>query len=207
MTFATYFIKLQFKLDHVKFVHRLAICVAALVSIVTLWWWGVYLPQVKQVLEVQQNIKQLHLQNVRLSQRNARILAHIKKQDMAPLFAQYAALRAEERALDKKMEQYQSRYIDDKALAALLHGTLKDIGSLKVEHFSTLVPTDVADADPKGAPHGDAVPHGNAAPLMTHYALSLRGDYVSMIKFLKGMENLKWQLFCETLTYHVEKYP
>jgi MSHA biogenesis protein MshJ len=44
-------------------------------------------------------------------------------------------------------------------------------------------------------------------PEMTHYTLTLKGDYLSIMHFLQRIEALKWQLFWESLVYHVDSYP
>jgi len=216
MSFTTYLTKIQFKLDHVPFLNRVAVLGGVLFVMLMLWLLLIYFPQAEQAAGIHEQIRQLENQNMRLFQRNERMLRHIKTHDMDSLIEQHQQLRAEEQALEQEIKGYRYRYIDDKALAALLHAILKDMKNLKIENFSTLVQTKTlvkaasssVDTKTKAAlPEklGPINPH--AAPEETRYSLSLRGDYFSILKFLKRVEGLKWQLFWDKFTYHVEKYP
>jgi len=210
-------IKLQFKLDHLPLLNRVAVLSGVLFVMVLLWLLIAYFPQSGQATEVQQQIRKLKHQNSVLLGRNQKMLMHVKTQDQATLIDQYKQLRVEEQALEQEIKRYHYRYIDDKALAELLHAILNDIGNLRVENFSTILHEDrvvstplKADTKPKKAvktPVVSGLTHSLLFPEMRRYSLSLKGDYSSIMKFLKRVEALKWQLFWDKLSYRVEKYP
>lgn len=209
--------KLQFKLDHLPFVNRVAVLAGALLVMVVLWLLIAYFPQAGQATEIQQQIRNLKHQNAVLLGRNQRMLQHAKAHDMAGLIDKYKQLKAEETALEQEIRRYHYRYIDDKVLAELLYSILKDIGNLRVENFSTVlqdapavtVPLKADEKQKKSAktPVVSGLTHSLLFPDMRRYSLSLKGNYFSIMKFLERVEGLKWQLFWDKLTYRVEKYP
>src|SRR4029079_17958639 len=44
-------------------------------------------------------------------------------------------------------------------------------------------------------------------PNEIHYTLEIKGNYLSILNFLSGIEKLRWQLFWQKMDFKVKSYP
>ncbi|MDX2345593.1 MAG: hypothetical protein QNK11_01770 [Legionella sp.] len=222
MRFVNYLMKVQFKLDCMPLLNRIAIGCGLLLAITLCWLFLVCFPLSHQTAAIQRQIKKTNDQYARFSVRNERISKHIKAGSMDELIEHYQKLQNEKKGLDEAIKKHQFQYIDDKMIAKLLHSMLHDMHNLSIEHFSTLAReekpavraavTSTKKSDKKADEKADeklvsSETNRLLEPEVTHYSLSLRGDYFSIMKFLQRVEQLKWQLFWDKFSYRVEKHP
>lgn len=222
MSFNNYLIKAQFKIDHAPVRMRIMVLCGLLTLIFVPWFYLVYSPQKQEAEHVSQQINALTNKTALLRAKYEYILKHAKSRDVGALMTKYNQLNSELRALNLSMTHYRHTYISDKDLAGLLQSMLSEMKNVSIENFSTLLintPPPVSVPQPKSKPSGAVKPLATGKPLpvektapevsqeMNHYTLSLKGDYLSITAFLHHLEQLKWQLFWQKLTYHVEAYP
>lgn len=225
MSFTKRLTKIQFIVDHLSLPQRIAILGGLLFTIYIPWFFLIYKPQADASLHVQQQINDLQNQTNILSKKYTDILILAKSQDLDKLTAKYKNLQQQLQDLNQQISHFHHRYISDKELAALLHAILDDIDKIRIENFSILVNVPKTLASPPATtPPSAATPTTPSPPAatpttpamtgalpnppeMVHYSLSLRGDYFSIMQFLKRVESIKWQLFWEAFNYQVVKYP
>jgi hypothetical protein len=215
-------LKIQFKLDQLPLPYRAMAFGGVLVVLSFVWYIFVYSPQASQMASTQKEAKVLKKVQATLSDRNRILLEHVSSNDMKPLIDQYKQLKREINVLEEEIQRYRYRYVSDKVLAELLHALLKDVSNIRIERFVTVLREKTVMA--KSAARADAASSSGSepsdtkvasaepnalllSPEITRYSLSLKGDYASITKFLKRIEQLKWQLFWSKFTYHVEKHP
>ena len=215
MSFTKSLIRLQFRIDHTSVRNRAALFCALLFIIIVPWYFLIYTPQAEEAEQVQQQIDELKNQTDRLREKYDAILAHAKSHDMDALIAQYNRLKNKTQYINQQLIHYHNSYIEDNELATLLYSILNDMKNVSIENFSTLVevPPETVNVPSKPGtastpvPVSPPVPITEAPPETTRYSLALKGDYFSILRFLKRLEQLKWQLFWTSFNYHVESYP
>lgn len=233
MTFTQSLTKAQFRIDHTSHQNRVLILCAMLVAIVVPWYFLIYTPQATLATEAQQQISDLQNKTDEIRAKYESILNLAKNPDTTELTAKYDQIKKEIKRLNQEMTHYHHTYIDDKELARLLHSLLSDMQTVSIDNFSTKItptaPVSAPAVPPKtvtpavaatpttpaipavpvqpATPTLSTTPKSEPPPEMTHYSLSLKGDYFSIMHFLQRIEMLKWQLFWVSLNYHVETYP
>lgn len=227
MSFRKRLIKIQFEVDHLSLPHRIATLCILFLLIVLSWYFLVYKPQSQASHQAQQQIVNLQNQTKALKKRYETILTLVKNHQMDKLISQYKALQDKIAALNQQILHFHHQFISDEELAKLLHSILKDIDKLSIEYFSTVVkaePAPVSSEKPVKKPSKSPAPTTpattakpqsvkaeppklDAPPEMVFYTLSLKGDYFAILRFLKRVEQLKWQLFWTKFDYQVEAYP
>ncbi|MDP3704843.1 MAG: hypothetical protein Q8R24_02900 [Legionellaceae bacterium] len=219
MSFSKRLAKIQFMVDRLSLLHRIAILCGLLFIIYIPWFFVIYRPQTVASTEIQQQITHLQNQTNILQRKYANILILAKNHDVDKLIIKYKSLQQQLQDLNQHITHFHHSYISDKELAALVHAILEDIDNIKIENFSTVAkvaqplvstPLPVAVAPKPGAspiPMPPTVSTVSNPSDMIHYSLSLRGDYFSIMKFLQRVESIKWQLFWETFHYQVIHYP
>ncbi|MDA9271819.1 hypothetical protein N9Q05_00330 [bacterium] len=232
MSFTNNLTKAQFKLDHTSLQNRALILCALVLVIMIPWFFLIYTPQLQQAVEAQDQINELQEKTDSIRAKYESILNFSKNANTAKMIAKYDLVKKDIKTLNQEITHYHHTYITDEELSRLLHSILEDIKTVTIEDFSTkVVPPPIATVTPSqktvtpavaATPTSPAVPavpvqprlpkfgakpSQNIPPEMTRYTLSLKGDYFSILRFLQRIERLKWQLFWESLTYHVETYP
>src|SRR5688500_18513663 len=76
-------VKVQFKINHIPFLHRLGLLVGILGFIIGSWWYLIYVPQEKDLLQAKQQLVNLEAKTAEVLTRNASILQNIKNPDMS----------------------------------------------------------------------------------------------------------------------------
>ena len=232
MSFTKNLTKIQFKIDHTSRQNRMLILCTLLLTIMVPWYFLIYTPQSQQAAEVADQISELQEKTDTIRAKYEDILNLSNNPNTEKLIAKYDQVKKDIKILNQEMVHYHHTYIDDEELARLLHSILEDIKTVTIEHFSTkLIPPStvpVATSQKTVTPAVAATPTTPAVPAvpvqpqipklgakpaqepppeMTHYTLSLKGDYFSIMRFLQRIEGLQWQLFWESFTYQVNKYP
>ncbi len=217
MSFTKRLAKLQFIVDRLSLIHRVAILCGLLLIIYIPWFFLIYRPQAAASAEIEQQISHLRNQTIILQKKYANILTLAKNHDVDKLIVKYKGLQQQLQDLNQHITHFHHSHISDKELVVLVHSILDDIDKIRIENFSTVVkvseplvstPIPAAMTAKSGAlptpPTGSTVSNPYD---MIHYSLSLRGDYFSIMQFLQRVESLKWRLFWETFHYHVMHYP
>lgn len=223
MSFTKSLTKAQFKIDHASLQNRALVLFALLFIILVPWYFVIYTPQSQQAGEVQDHISELQDKTNSSRTKYENILNRSKNPNIGNMISQYEQVKKEIKRLNREITHYHHTYIDDKELGHLLHSILDDIKTVTIEHFSTkeaqppiataVTQTNTANSKGSKVPtkpessNSGAQPNQQLLPEITRYTLSLKGDYFSILRFLERTERLKWQLFWESFTYHVELYP
>lgn len=219
MFFDNELIKIQFKLDHLSFYHRLAILLGGLFLVFVPWFFLIYQPQSHMVQQMEQQIVDLDKETAIFQAKYDNILNLIKNQNTKKLILKYQDLQKKMTALNQQITQFNNRYISDRNLANLLYAILKNVDHVKIVNFSTLTKT---EAQPETALTSSTIAKTPVAdknisvktkaiaqlsPDTAYYVLSLKGNYFDILNFMQHTEQLKWQIFWTKLDYEVIHYP
>ena len=220
-------IKIQFKIDQLNFYNRIGILCGSLLTIIGIWFFLVYSPQTHQSARVKLQVTELNNKTLNLLERNKTILRHVTSHDLDHIILEYKKLEQKIHLLEQNLLRYRNRYVSDRVLGKLLYALLVDVKHLTITNFSTMVTTPLVTA-PKDQQQTKVIteeikeqikksnkPTINPLALnfskntseMTHYTLTINGNYFDILNYLQRIEQLKWQLFWEKLTYQVKRYP
>ncbi len=225
MLLSKHLIKLQFTIDHASVPHRFGFLGGMLAMIVLPWLFLFFLPQLHAIDSTDELVNMLKAQTVQAIQQREAILSQATQDDTKQLVEKYAEVKNKLDVLNRQILNYHDNYIDEKSLAKIFYATiLGEANDISIESFSTIqghdkvqVPVDNKNASqassaisvtqnpssPAPAPKPDTF----IAPELTHYAFSLKGDYFTIMKTLKRLEDLKWQFFWDKFNYEVINYP
>lgn len=212
MSFHKRLLKIQFQIDHKRLSDRVGILVALLLAISLPWYFLLYSPQAEMSAQMQMQIIALKTQTETLHRKYTNILALVKNQDTKKLLERFQLLQRQMQQLNQEITQFHHRYISDKNLAKLLNALLQDMGNVKIQNFTTFLKAtsqvEAKDSKDQAKKTTAAKPEEPQKTVdVAYYTLSLKGDFWSIFRYLRRVENLKWQIFWTKMDYQVGVYP
>lgn len=206
--------KIQFKLDKLETSFRIAAFIVFYCLIIGLWYRGIYSAQNRARNEILQHIANLNQKNAELEQKRNLILNIAKLPMTQQLLKEHERLKHNIEKVDQQIQHYQHRFIDEQMLYNLLHGLLIENPEIYIDMFETFTVTPpapvIATSNQKSSkplsPKPPAAPI-EASPNEIHYILEIKGNYLSILNFLSGIEKLSWQLFWQKMDFKVGEYP
>lgn len=196
---------------------RVSILSGGLLMILIPWYFLLYGPQTDTNAQIEIQVDELKNKTIGFQMRYDRVLTLVKSNDTGKLVARYQKLQEKMKRLNQQIDQFHHRYISDTSLAKLLNAILGKVDNVKIQNFSTIIKTAQPDATPttgkkvetpdKSAVSKEAPQPSNFALGMSYYVLTLKGDFFSIVNFLKNIEQLEWQIFWTKLDYEVQQYP
>jgi MSHA biogenesis protein MshJ len=216
-------IKLRFKIDRLSARDRIILLGLVIFFILVIWLFLFYFPQQSSIEKMKLAIVDEQNQTVMLRNRQQIIQNFTKDTTISLLLARFEKLKHELKKFEFEQSQYMHRYIGEQELAKLLYSMLEKTGGVTIENFATIDYTEgqpaetigptgiVGGAPPSAAVPAEPPPPPNPAQALpverVQYRLVLNGDYFSIMKYLRQLEQLKWELYWDKLVYKVKTYP
>lgn len=225
--------KLQFQIDHLALRERAAILGTILFALFIIWFFFIYKPQKNALTETRAAITMTDAQTITFINKKIMIERLAQDHTVPQLMEKLEGLRAEMKALKQKMTRYEQRYINEREISKVLYAMLKVSKGVTILNFSDA--SYDFNAAPNAINHDDVINHTvthlpnepsptaiaksmalvpsaqlnspNAPIERTEYALTLQGDYFSIMHYLERLEQLDWQLYWAKMEYTVENYP
>ena len=131
----------------------------------------------------------------------------------------YKKLKEEIAEISRKSADYKQKTLSQKKIVEMLDSIFKKTNQLKLLEFMSV---DMAKPKPSKAKQAnkekkdekdkDAKKVEEAQKAQNHYLtkyyrINLSGDYFSLMRFLKAIEALPWQLYWDEMFYQVADYP
>lgn len=222
----------QFKqqIERLNVFDRIFVLVCVIIVIILLWFFICLNPQLNDLKETDKKIDQIVQKTTEATQKKNLVQAVSHEPQVKALMDKYKTLTVNISQLEKEYDYYKNRKnTPPKELSNFLHSMLKDISDVTIVDFLTVKPpvtttlatppppTLVPGALPTPSPENPSViatklttPEDKmqAIALETiRYKLVLRGNYFSIMQYLKKVEQLPWQLYWDKFNYSVSHYP
>ncbi len=115
---------------------------------------------------------------------------------------QLAELESESATLDNTVSMLKMALISADDLLSVLEDVLQHSNKLTIKHIEALSPREIKLNLVNNS--GEAATTG----IMSHtVVLTLEGSYFDLLSYLKGLEELPWSLYWDSLNYRVSRYP
>ncbi|MDF0535223.1 MSHA biogenesis protein MshJ [Shewanella sp. A32] len=186
------------KFDHLSRRERVMVALACwLVIAVVLYlplesWWQKHLLQQQQLHAAEKMVKgnteQISLMQNRLAQ-----------DPNQPLRTQLAQLKQQIAAQDQRLNNETVDLIPAERMPSLLTKLLAQTQGVKLEAFHSVAPTPLLVV-------GDDQ-HGQMNLYSHGINLTFDGDYFSVLKFIRTVENMPEKLYWQSLDYQVQQFP
>jgi MSHA biogenesis protein MshJ len=208
---------LRMKIDRLSIRERIILLVMSLLVIFLSWSYLLYFPQQRWIVDMN-SLTQREKEQAEALKRRQELVQNLKADtSIMKLMQKFTQLQAESREFDKQQARYSHRYIGEQELAKLLYSMLEKTGTVTIEHFATVdytsgVPAKGIQEDGQVAtvPAATTPAPVGAPPLpvqRVQYNLTLKGDYFSIMEYLRRLEQLKWELYWDKMDYRVQDYP
>lgn len=214
-------IKLRFILDRLSLRERVMILVTSLLLILVLWMFLIFLPQKNRIEEIKLVAAEEKKQTAFFAEKGKIIEQLARDKTLLGLIRTYQDIQKEIQQVEQQITRFKHRYISSRDLSRLLYSILEETQGVSIEDFSNAPiqkrGEDAALAKPQPSV-SSAVSTQSALPSAltnfsglsgerTQYILTLKGDYFSIMNYLKRLEQSPWQLYWDKLNYKVEAYP
>lgn len=118
--------------------------------------------------------------------------------------AKLAALQAQIKELDARMDQMTAGVVTPKEMAKLVEQVLVRTRGLELVKLEALAPQPVDDGTPTSAGAAAAV----GATVYRHgMRVEFKGRYFEVVEYLKALESLPWKVFWGEAALESDKYP
>ena len=220
-------IKLLFKFNRLSERDRLSSIGIVIFLLFGIWYFLIFSSQEITLAKINTSITQQQLTLNKSIEKRAIVESLIKDNSITQLAAKHEQLQKEMKGLDKEIERFQGRYIDDRELAKLLYSILQQTSGVSILGFSNVTNTNeelTSDLPPPiQTTLSASTATGNAVPANTqnadasaslqndmekhYYRLTLKGNYFSILEYLQILESARWTIYWNEMNYTVTAYP
>jgi MSHA biogenesis protein MshJ len=152
-------------------------------------------PLIDQRARLSQQLDSRHKQTQAMEQQIQAMLTGEAHGADAAKRARLEALRGQVKNMEAELGRTTSGLVTPKEMARLVERFLAGRHGLEVLKVESLAPESVAQ-------------DGRAALIYKHgMRIELRGTYLDMVRYLKGLESLPWKVFWGQVTLESERYP
>jgi len=195
------------RLDALSLRERVIILALYVVTAFTLWDLLILSWHESLTKKLQQAIS-LETQQVNIIKTEVtRINSALADPNQQVLLQRYKDLQQKIGALEKGMHSYKQKVISNSEVHQVIYEVLKDIQSVRLVAFVSKVESEdeEVDGDKKEKTVKPAVPGFDVT--MKEYRLTLKGQYFTVLNYLKLLEKQGWQFYWETFEYLAKDYP
>lgn len=193
---------LSYKLNGFKLSERIG--VLCCITLIPLLAWDLFVRQAQVHLstEIDQKILQQKKKAKLLGVEKDRIEQQVSAPDFKSRLKEYHALKNEIASYQKKVMHYRQKTLSEKKLVVMLNALFSEVKPLDLLTFVS-----ISEPDKGTLKKGETKKNDNNALMRKYYQLHLRGNYFSIMTYLKKIEGLSWQLYWDEMYYHVDEYP
>ena len=184
---------------------RVLLLFLILFGITFLWYLIVFSAQFHFLKETRQKTQDMEMQSQLIKQKKTIIDSLISNPNTATLIENYKVLTSELNRINNELTYYNQSYINSRDLAKLLHDMLKDTLGITIDDFSTVTPS--VTITPGREVEAKPIAANKALLQPINYQLVIRGEYFSIMNYLKTLEQLPWRLYWDKFDYKVLTYP
>lgn len=186
------------RLNNLSFYGRCIALAVGLVLILGLWHLFLFRPLQKTKANLQVKVSLTKKESATLKSKitllKNQISGHSNDKDQL-------SLRTKINNLNETINVFSGEFIPEKKMDDVFRAILAKEKSLKLLsiRMGKVVPIKTTD--------GRSLKGDTARVYERGMTLKFKGGYLATLKFLKGVEGLKWQIFWDRLTYSVDTYP
>ena len=210
MSYIKKYYQIKKQIDHLSDRDRISLLAITLCVLFALWFLVLYLPQTNSIQAVNLKIEGIEIQTATIKQKELLIQSLVSSPDTGKLISHFKQLTQERSNLEKQFSRYSKRYISRRDLAKLLHEMLQQTFGVVIADFATVPQPMVPPPAQPTSTEIAATAQPVTVPLTLepiHYRLVLRGQYFSIMNYLKRLEGMSWRLYWDKLDYSVTEYP
>ena len=202
--------QIKLRIEQLSERDRVSALVIALSVLFGLWFLAIYHPQKNSIGAINQQIQEVEIQTSVIRQKQSAIQTLLGSADTEKLILLLKELTSEMSDIDNKFSRYRQRYISSRDLGKLLHDMLDQTFGVTIVDFATVVqinPPQTQPITPKTPPAQATTVKVSPTLENIYYRLVLRGQYFSIMNYLKRLEGLGWGLYWDKFDYSVKNYP
>jgi MSHA biogenesis protein MshJ len=203
-------LKRQYKLLKIKFEQnslreRVILFVMVLLVTFMIWYWLFYTEQANWLEKVSTK-QQAELEQIELfkSQRQE-VLDKAQNRNIIDQINRHGGLSDELTILQKTMGKFKHEFVPPEELALMMYSMLKGIEGVRLISFKSLIEANnqtIGEQTEK-----EERQSANDSVVVNRYRLVLKGEYLSILYYLKQLESIEWRLYWDKFNYKVLHYP
>lgn len=184
---------------------RNIVLVLALVVVVFLWDQLLFAPLQRDSEKVKQQINALNNNMATQTNQLSEIMASAKHDPNRELKQKQQQLAQSLQLLETKQQSLTANLIPPRQMAEVLEQVLRQRTRLKLIKVTSLPAEQLTEA----AENNEAVAQDSETSVLYRHGveLELEGSYFETLRYLRSLEQLRWQVLWDSLEYEVQEYP
>ncbi len=195
---------------------RALIIGSALMCIYLIWDFAFYQPVAKEYASYELRLEAAKKDLVKLTAEEKVFTDSLQNDPGAAKKRELVRLQSELQKLNENLEQLAVGLISADKLPQVLYEVLEKSETLKFKGMQTRAPEKlkfdqgvqvVEESDEQRPENPENSGTGFVGVFKHAVRMNFQGDYFSVIRYLRRIENLEWKLYWNLLDYEVDKYP